>query len=1222
MSAIAPVVKKMVFLLAAPLLAVLFAHGLLFAGNAAGPAAPSPSTDVVKPLRIIVADDAVYAPFSFLDADGRPAGITIDIWKLWSRTTGIAVDFRLTQWDAALSAVQNGEADVVGSLFKTEERQKLFDFIQPFFSVSTSVYFHKQIRSVRGLADLQGLPVGIVQGDSAEKTILQRYPKTLLLHYPDTGALVRAAVEGGGIKVFVADTEVARFYLAKYDRNGLFREAANRFASDQQYSAVKKGNTQLLAVLQDGFSRIPEGAVDDILSTWTGNTVLATRFSWSDVLTFGAVIAVLIGLIVLWNIRLRKTVAKALREVEHRNLKLLDSEARFKTFFDLAPFSCVVNDLQGRYRMVNKAFCNQLGVQENAVLGQTGKQLGLFFDTDVHAELLKELTHADEVDQWEVLFNAAQGPRYALYSCRLMDIGGEKLILSSTIDITDRKRAEEALKESENSFIQLFESAPIPMAFASNVDGYRGTTWNNAWYQTFGYTREQAEGRRGSDIGLWINPEDRDRFIELTNSQHYVAGFEASLRHHDGSPRDCVLYGRFIEKSDHRLLMAVYLDVTERKQAEAALRESEERFSKAFSLSPAPMVISDIVTGRFIDVNEQWLRMIEYTREETIGSTSYKQGIWEDPAVRNRLGKKLKENGTFRDEPVRFITKSGSIKDVLWSAETINLGGYEAMLSLIYDFTQRKQAEEALRESESYNKVLFHDSHIPLAVLDPEACRFKDCNQAAVNIYGFSDREELLGLMPKDVSAARQYDGQPSEAAFAEKIRRALDQGEAVFEWRHQRPNGATWDTEVHLMPFLYRDRKLIQISLQDITGRKQAEMEKEKLHFQLLQSQKMESIGRLAGGVAHDFNNMLSVILGHAELAMTQMDPTQPLFGRLQDIRKAAQRSADLTGQLLAFARKQTVAPEILDLNVTMEGMLKMLRRLIGENIDLAWLPGKNLGRVNIDPSQVDQILVNLCVNARDAIADTGRIAIETKMIICDEAWCAEHTGGVPDEYVLLAVSDNGCGMDSETLSYVFEPFFTTKKTGEGTGLGLATVYGIVRQNNGFIDVDSELNQGTTVKIYLPCHKGPDRQVREKGPSETAASGHETILLAEDEPMILDMTTAMLKLQGYNILAAATPGEAIRLAREHAGEIDLLITDVVMPEMNGRDLAKNLLSLYPDIKRLFMSGYTADVIAHHGVLDKGVHFIQKPFSLKDLAAKVRETLDGDGAVADAGTRD
>jgi nitrogen-specific signal transduction histidine kinase/ActR/RegA family two-component response regulator len=395
-----------------------------------------------------------------------------------------------------------------------------------------------------------------------------------------------------------------------------------------------------------------------------------------------------------------------------------------------------------------------------------------------------------------------------------------------------------------------------------------------------------------------------------------------------------------------------------------------------------------------------------------------------------------------------------------------------------------------------------------------------------------------------------------------------------------------------------------------DITERKRAEEEKAKLEAQLQQAQKMESVGRLAGGVAHDFNNMLSAILGHAELALDQVDPARPLQAHLQEIQKAARRSADLTRQLLAFARKQTVQPKVLDLNETVESMLKMLQRLIGEDIQLTWQPEANLWPVRVDPSQIDQILANLCVNARDAISGVGKMTIETGNSALDEAYCAEHAGFSPGEYVRLTVSDDGCGMDRETLAHIFEPFYTTKGVGEGTGLGLATVYGIVKQNNGFINAYSEPGQGTTFTIYLPRQVAKAEQAREEGPAEPVARGHETILLVEDEPVILELTKMLLERLGYAVLAAGTPGEALRLARKQAGEIHLVMTDVVMPEMNGRDLAKNLLSLYPSLKRLFMSGYTANVIAHHGVLDPGVHFIQKPFSIKELADKVREALD------------
>jgi PAS domain S-box-containing protein len=384
-----------------------------------------------------------------------------------------------------------------------------------------------------------------------------------------------------------------------------------------------------------------------------------------------------------------------------------------------------------------------------------------------------------------------------------------------------------------------------------------------------------------------------------------------------------------------------------------------------------------------------------------------------------------------------------------------------------------------------------------------------------------------------------------------------------------------------------------------------------EKLEAQLHQAQKMESVGRLAGGVAHDFNNMLGVILGYTELAKERVEPNTPLHTDLEKIQEAAQRSADLTRQLLAFARKQTVSPKVIDLNSTIESMLKLLRRLIGEDIDLAWQPGKEVWPVKMDPTQVDQILTNLCVNARDAIVDTGKVTIETGKASFDEEYCAHHAGFVPGEYVLLAVSDNGCGMDEETQAHLFEPFFTTKEVGKGTGLGLAMVYGVVKQNNGFINVYSELGQGTTFKIYLPRHLDKTVFLPKNKLDKPSERGHETILLVEDEPAILEMSTIMLERLGYTVLAAGTPGEAVRLAQEHPGRIDLLLTDVIMPEMNGRDLAKNLLSIYPDIRRLFMSGYTASVIAHHGVLDQGVHFIHKPFSMKDLGEKLREALEG-----------
>lgn len=396
---------------------------------------------------------------------------------------------------------------------------------------------------------------------------------------------------------------------------------------------------------------------------------------------------------------------------------------------------------------------------------------------------------------------------------------------------------------------------------------------------------------------------------------------------------------------------------------------------------------------------------------------------------------------------------------------------------------------------------------------------------------------------------------------------------------------------------------------LQAEEAHKQSEEERKSLQNQLLQAQKLESIGRLAGGVAHDYNNMLSVINGYTELALHKVAPTDPLHSDLKEILKAARRSADITRQLLAFARKQTISPRPLDMNETVESMLKMLRRLIGEDVDLIWLPKTDLWPVKMDPAQIDQILANLCVNARDAIDGVGKITIETDKVVFDGEYCARHPGFTPGQFVLLAVSDDGCGMEREILGKIFEPFFTTKDVSQGTGLGLATVYGIVKQNNGFINVYSEVGRGTTIKIYLPRHAGKTLRQEEAIATEAARGQGETILVVDDERMVLDVGKNMLERLGYHVLTATSPGEATHQALTHSGEIHLVMTDVVMPEMNGRDLFKQLQNLYPNLRSLFMSGYTANVIVHQGVLDEGVNFIQKPFSMSELADKVRGAL-------------
>ena len=516
---------------------------------------------------------------------------------------------------------------------------------------------------------------------------------------------------------------------------------------------------------------------------------------------------------------------------------------------------------------------------------------------------------------------------------------------------------------------------------------------------------------------------------------------------------------------------------------------------------------------------------------------------------------------------------------------------------ILSDQFETKRAQEALANSEAKMRSILDNIDIGVSLISPKM-KILDLNRRMREWFPAVDSSQ-------HPICHHAFNNPPSEEVCdCCPTRKTLRDG-LVHEATIQKPHAsALHNYRIVSSPILNASGEItaaIEI-FEDIT-------EKISLERQLQQARKMEAIGRLAGGIAHDFNNMLAVIIGYAELALADLEPGQPLLDNLQRIKTAAEHSADLTRQLLAFARRQTVVPRLLDLNETVEGMLKMLWRLIGENVDLAWLPTE-VWPIKMDPSQINQILTNLCVNARDAIKGVGKITIETSGITFDETYCAGHTGFIPGDYVMLAVSDDGDGMDKETMDKIFEPFFTTKESGIGTGLGLATVYGIVKQNNGFINVYSERGHGSVFKLYLPRHAAETETVQKESEALPVALGHETILLVEDNPAMLGIGRLMLEKFGYHVLVASTPGDAIHVARSHEGEIHLLITDVIMPEMNGLDLSGDLASIYPGLKCLFMSGYTGDIIARHGFLDKGINFIQKPFSKKQLAVKVREVLD------------
>ncbi len=614
--------------------------------------------------------------------------------------------------------------------------------------------------------------------------------------------------------------------------------------------------------------------------------------------------------------------------------------------------------------------------------------------------------------------------------------------------------------------------------------------------------------------------------------------------------------------------------------------------------------ILEIDTERVVYANPAAFSLLQLPKEKIFGAklkNMLAPDIWQKVSTNMKASGGRKAD-KLEQSSVRIFDKH-IILQCLASAVEKN-----CYILLLTDISEKILAEErarvsAERESSFFSSV--NDAIFVHPLVNVGFAPFVEVNDVACRRYGYT-REEFLRLNASNITKKNHA----TEHGSTDQRKQLYNKGRIVFEVEHVKKCGDIFPVEISSNVIEQSGRPFILSVVRDITERKNALEEKEKLEAQLQHAQKMDAVGRLAGGVAHDFNNMLSVILGFTEMSLNEIDKNDPLYTNLLKIQSAAEHSADLTRQLLAFARKQTISPRVVNLNHIIEKMLDVLQRLIGEEIDLEYFPNQDLWQVKIDPTQVNQIIVNLCINARDAISGGGNIGIATNNTVLGEEHCRNHSGFVPGEYVSVGINDNGCGVEKDIHRLIFEPFFTTKRRGEGTGLGLATVYGILKQNKGFIEVKSEPGVHTTFTFFIPRFRGEAKTYRELH-QERVEKGNETILVVEDEVTILDMLGAILKKMGYQVLTADSPTEAMRLAKEHGAGIDLVMTDVVLPEMNGFELVKKLHELCPGLKALYTSGYTPNVVAHHGVMDEELHFIQKPFLQEDLARKIRVALQG-----------
>ncbi|MEW6259972.1 MAG: PAS domain S-box protein [Thermodesulfobacteriota bacterium] len=767
-------------------------------------------------------------------------------------------------------------------------------------------------------------------------------------------------------------------------------------------------------------------------------------------------------------------------------------------------------------------------------------------------------------------------------------------------------------------------SMTLDMICIADIHSARFLQINEAFSRVLGYSKSELLERSFLDF---VHPEDIEATVGILEDKlkkgEKVLHFTNRYRCKDG--RYVWLDWLSHPDTSKGITYAIAHDVTDRIQTEKALLESQRRLQDLVDFYPDATLAID-AEKRVILWNRAIEAMTGIPASEMIGKGDHAYTIPFYGKPREQLMDLIWVDDKRIEAHYPTIVREGRtlIAEAFCNALYNNRGAWIwakasplydregkiiGAIETIRDITKIKEAETSLQESERLFRTVFQHAPVGMAVIDIDR-RFLQVNDAICSILGYP-AEELIG---RSFNAfTHPEDREDGRIRWAEMLsgQSVTTQGEKRYIHRSGR---IIWTIAQNAL-FTRSDGVPMYVvsHLIDITSWKQAEEARQKLEEQLHQAQRLESIGRLAGGVAHDFNNKLQAILGFTQMALDEAGQDTVLRKRLLAIQNAAEGSANLTRQLLAFARKQTVSPKVVNLNEVISGMIAMIKRLIGENIHLDWIPADDLWFIRIDPSQIDQVLVNLCINGRDAIeGQSGSIAIETQNISLDETYCRYHEGFFAGDYVLMTVSDSGCGMKPELLEHIFEPFFTTKEQGKGTGLGLATVYGIVRQNNGMIHVYSEPGKGSTFRVYFP-------RTGERGQSVSTmnAVGHfrgkETILIVEDDPAILEVSKEVLGRAGYTVLAADGPEEALRQARSYPEAIHLLITDVIMPRMNGRQLSILVQETHPAIQSIYMSGYTSNIIAHHGILDEGLFFIQKPFSITTLLEKVRTVLDQAG---------
>lgn len=1033
---------------------------------------------LAAPEKIVVADDKDYPPYMFLDAAGDPKGILVDIWQLWSRKTGIAVEFQLMEWNEALAAVRDGRADAVGGVARTPQREEMFDLTTQIAVIPSAIFFHDQLGGIKDVKDLTGFSIGIVSGDAVRDVVLSRHPQLRFATFPGAGDLVAAAISGE-IKVFISDVPVAEHYLARHEGSSDFRQAMALVSTSSVHGAVRKNNSELLHVVQGGFDQITESEISAIMNEWSGQPVHSALPWRMIVFGFCFLTSILLG-VFLWNFFLRRRVLKKTAELADSVREASEREEKYRLLVEHQTDLVVKVDVKGRFLYVSPAYCKTFGKSEDELLHSTFMPLIHADDLAATEEAMKGLFVPPHTAHMEQRAMTVHGWRWLAWNdSAILAPGGEiESIIGVGRDISERKQTEELLRQSEERFAKAFHSSPAPLIISDIATG-RFIDVNARWVDMLGHAKDEQIGRTSKEVGIWADPRQRDEAIQILRKDGFFKEFPIEFLTKTGEIRSALWSAEIIVLQDREVMLSLILDYTERKRAKEALRKSEKLYRSVIDNIHDVFYRTD-AQGHLIMVSPSGVRLLAYEHaEEMLGRPN--ENFWFAPAARQAFLERIQRDGFVADfevvlkrkdgEPVLVATSSGLYRD--------EAGMVLGVEGIFRDITERKRTEERLRQSEDKFSRLFRLSPDAISLSNPQSGLLVEINDAYAELTGYG-QAELIGKTSVELGL---FANPQSRMRVVEELERTGHVKNMEVEFRRKNGSHVLCSVSGQFMT-IGQERFLLAV-IRDVT-------ELRRMQEMMIQSEKMVSVGGIAAGIAHEINNPLGIIVQTAQNLVQRTRPdfqknievaqsigldmallekymqARKILSFVQDMQAAALRAADIIRHMLDFSRRsesrRTICaiPAIVDRAVALaQNDYDLKKSFDFKKIRIAKEYAPDLAGAECTETELEQVFLNLLRNAAQAMSMDDSVSVDPRIVIR----LSNVASGVRCEF-----EDNGPGMSAEVRRRVFEPFYTTKPPGIGTGLGLSVSYFIVTSGHGGkMWVESAPGAGARFIIELP---------------------------------------------------------------------------------------------------------------------------------------------------------